>query len=878
MADSKKQFVIIDANALIHRSYHALPVLTDKLGNPTHAIYGFTSVLIKLLEDFRPDYLVAAFDLPAPTFRHKQYADYKGTRSKTPDDLIDQIPKIKKVLEAFDVPVLEMAGYEADDIIGTVSKQLLREKNIDSLIVTGDLDTLQLVDEHTKVFTPKKGIGEMMIYDTEAVHERFGLRPDQLKDYKGLVGDKSDNIPGVAGVGHKGASDLLQKYETLEGVYEALEADADKDEKDKTRAIKGALAKKLTEHKDTAFFSKELGTIMREVPIKVALKDAAWSSDFDTEAVSKELLQYGFRTLVERLGLGGQQDMFGDGKATSASQATYRVYTDPKTVITELGKQPLLTFGYNPNGKTGDAEHFAIGHDPGHVYKVPISDVDLFRSIFEDNEILKQAHESKAFIKLLQSKGIRLRGFDFHGYLAAWIIKPGLKTYDLAQYAPGIESDDELLLMIVRLMKARPKLEQELAKLELSKIHDQVEMPLVEVLAAIELRGMEVNVSALNKLSKELTTKVDALEKAIEEDAGVAFNTRSPKQLREILFEKLELPTKGIRKTPGGDLSTNEQELVKIKDLHPIVQNILDYRELFKLKSTYTDALPKYADTGSRIHTTLNQTGAVTGRLSSTEPNMQNIPIKTEWGKRIREAFVAPREQGYKFVGFDYAQAELHVVAHISQDPSLLEAFRNHEDIHTITASEVNGVARDEVTPEMRRVAKVFNFGVIYGLSASGITQQTDLTRDEGQAFIDAYFVKFPKIRKYIDDTIEFAKKHGYVATLLGRRRYLPGIKTGAYQARAAAEREAINMPVQGTVGDFMKLAMIKLYNDLIRTDKNDEIHMVMQIHDELIFEIKEDKIDEYTKKITSIMEGIFELDAPLRVDAHVGDNWGELK
>ena len=860
----KKQFVIIDSHALIHRSYHAMPVLTDRLGNPTHAIYGFVSVLIRLLEDFEPDYLVAAFDVAGKTFRHEQFAEYKGTRKKTPDDLIDQIPKIRKILETFGIPVLGVEGFEADDIIGTVSQQLLKEKDIDTLIVTGDLDTLQLVDKQTKVYTPKKGIGEMMTYDESAVVERYGLTPSQMTDYKGIVGDKSDNIPGVAGVGQKGATDLLLKYKTLDGVYKALEADKE------GKIIKGALAKKLTEHKDTAFFSKELGTIVRDVPIKVSLKDATWH-EFDKAAVASELMQYGFRTLIERLGIGGQQGMFGEER--KASEAVYRQFSDPATVLKELSNQPMLTFGYNADT---DAEHFVIGYDPGHVYKVPVKDLKLFKNILEDNEVLKQAHQSKGFIKLLQSHDITLRGFNFHGYLAAWLLKPGLKSYDLANYASGIESDDELLLMVVRLMKARPKLEKELAKLELTDVHDRVEMPLVKVLAAIELRGMEVDVPALEKLSKELTKKVDAVEKAIYKDAGMEFNTRSPKQIKEVLFEKLELPTKGIRKTPGGELSTNEQELAKLKDKHPIIENILEYRELFKLKSTYTDPLPKFADEKSRIHTTLHQTGAVTGRLASTDPNMQNIPIKTEWGKRIREAFVAAK--GYKFVGFDYAQAELHIVAHISQAPSLLEAFRNHEDIHTITASEVNGVARDEVTPDMRRIAKVFNFGVIYGLSANGIMQQTDLTRDEGQAFIDAYFAKFPKIKQYIDDTIEYAKKHGYVKTLLGRRRYLPGIKTGAYIARAAAEREAINMPIQGTVGDIMKLAMIKIYDDLIRKDKNEEIFMVMQIHDELIFEIKEDKVDEYIKKITSIMEEIYELDAPLRADAHVGDNWGELK
>ena len=748
MSKDKKTLVILDCNALIHRSFHALPDFRTPKGELVNAVYGFTSILLKVLREFNPEYVAATFDVAGPTFRDEEYEEYKANRVKAPDELYAQIPKVKEVLGAFNISIYEKQGFEADDVIGTIAKLIgdARGRLVETIIVSGDLDTLQLVDAHTKVYTMRKGLQDTVLYDVEAVKKRFeGLIPEQMVDYKGLRGDPSDNIPGVTGVGEKTAIQLLSDFGSIDNIYKEIEKDTEKSKK-----IKPGFRDKLIRYKDQAFFSRELATVRKDVPIDFKLEELEWRN-YDRENADKVLRGFNFRSLASRL-----------------PEAT-----------TDVG------------GRTPSALPGSVGTTP-----------ETADPTYEKIEMF---------------------------------------------YGEGILSEEVY----------------------------ELEKKLVPVIRGMEEAGIKIDKKYFAVLAEEISRELAGVEKAIYKIVGKSFNANSPQQLSEVLFAAppggLMLSAMGLKKTPGGVVSTAAPELEKLKDKHPIIKELLRYRELQKLNSTYIGPLPGIADGNDRIHTKFDQLGTATGRLSSSKPNMQNIPVRGEWGPKIRKGFIA--EKGHKFVAFDYSQMELRLAAHIADDKKMKEYFKDDKDIHKMTASEVFGVVPDEITKDMRFRAKALNFGVLYGMGASGFAKSADISREEAQSFIDNYFARFPAIREYIEKTTEFARKNGYVETLLGRKRYIPEMTSSHPGLRSQAERMAINHPIQGTAADIIKMAMTKL--GIINHKSG--IRMLLQIHDELLFEIENDKIQETHPKIKNIMESVYKLTVPLKVDASVGPSWGEL-
>ncbi len=754
-----KTLVLIDGHALVHRAYHALPPLNTGSGELVNAVFGFFSILLKTLKDLAPDYIAATFDLPGPTFRHKEFEEYKATRVPAPDELYAQISRVKDVLAAFNIPVFEKAGYEADDILGTIvktinppatpkrsfggrgNKQLTinnKKEKIKIIIVTGDLDTLQLVNENTNVYTLKKGVKDTIMYDEAAVRERFdGLTPGQMVDYKGLKGDPSDNIPGVPGVGEKTAIEILKQYGSLEKLYKELEKTGNKFKNEKLKA-------KLLEFKEQAFFSKYLATIKQDAPIKFKLKDAL-TRDFDKDKVIKIFKDLGFYSLVNRL--------------------------------------PEFVGGVQVKKEQKVQAELPISNQPSVLEKI------------------EQAREQ------------------------------------------GV----------------------------LSKPIYQLEKSLAPVIAQMETNGIKIDIDYLKKLSRRVDGELMALEKAIIKLAGEKFNINSPQQLSQILFTKLGLQIKGLKKTPGKVISTAASELVKLKDQHEIIGLILRQRELQKLKTTYIDALPKLAGSDGRLHTSFDSLGTTTGRLSSKNPNLQNIPIRTELGNEIRKAFVA--EAGYKLLAADYSQIELRVVAHLAADKEMIKIFKEGKDIHTATAVEVLGIKELEVDKNSRRMAKILNFGVIYGMSIHGFAEAAGVTVAVAKKFIKKYFEEFAGVAKYIAKIKQEAANDGFVQTLFGRKRFIPEINSSAWNLRQAAERMAINMPVQGTAADLLKMAMVEIVKRLPLSAK-----LLLQVHDELIFEVPAKEVPKIAKMVKEIMENIYQLLVPLKVDVETGDNWGQLK
>ncbi len=716
-----------------------------------NAVYGFSSILLKILREFAPEYIAAAFDVAGPTFRDEEFAEYKAKRPKAPDELYAQIPLVKKVLAALNISIYERQGFEADDVIGTVAKLIQKKQahpRVESIIVSGDLDTLQLVDENTKVYTMRKGLQDTVLYDMEAVKRRFaGLVPEQMADYKGLRGDPSDNIPGVTGIGEKTAILLLTQFQSLDNLYKEIEENSAAAKK-----LKPKLREKLIQYKDQALFSRELATIRLDVPIDFRIEELQWR-DFNRGEVDKIFKELGFRSLLARL---------------------YEI-TSPPSVSSLLSK--------DRGGTGGEAEV----QDPT---------IEKIESLYKDGILSKAIYE--------------------------------------------------------------------------------LEKKLVPVLRAMEKTGIKIDKRHFTQLASEISAELSRLEKDIYKIAGKTFNINSPQQLSEILFAPLplglNLPMKGLKKTPGGVISTAAPELGKLVGKHKVIDYLLKYRELQKLFSTYIKPLPEMADHKSRIHTKFNSFGAATGRLSSSEPNLQNVPVRGEWGAKIRKGFIA--ENNFKIVSCDYSQMELRIAAHLSGDKKMREYFEAGEDIHTMTAAEVFGIAKEEVTKDMRFRAKALNFGVLYGMGAAGFARSAGIGRDEAQVFIESYFARFPGIWEYIEGTKNFVRKNGYAETLLGRRRYLPEINSKNPPLRAQAERMAMNHPIQGTSADITKLAMIEIGYQLPATS----YQLLLQIHDELLFEIADDKIKETVPKVKNIMENVSKLVIPLKVDVSAGPSWGELK
>ncbi|MBI3442598.1 MAG: DNA polymerase I [Candidatus Sungbacteria bacterium] len=883
-----KKIVLIDSHAIIHRAFHALPPLTASgSGEPVNAVYGFASILLRILKELRPDYVAAAFDMPGKTFRHEQYEAYKAHRAPTPDELKSQFSKVHELVEAFGIPVFQKEGYEADDVIGTMTRELADEKDCEVIIITGDSDALQLVRPNVKVYTMKQGVNDIAVYGEDEVRQRYGLSPEQLIDFKGLKGDASDNIKGVKGIGEKTATDLLQKFGSIDKIYAALE---------KGKAdISETIAVKLVEGKKDAIFSRELARIDRHIPITVRLEDVIWHDGSHEAAAAEIFRKYGFTSLLKRLSNSGGHDaakkshhkkekvpatqpslLDGVGIGQDTSEAVPVKSAKELTAYLKKCKSRdhagLLLIGERICVIEKDTESFLL--DNGALKS---RDAKKF---FQEGEFV--CHDAKSLIRFLHSRGIELGETGFDTLLAVYLVDSSARDFswdavafrELGRPVRATSPDD-----LRHFFEVAASLKTKLAATNAGKIFRDIELPLAPVLADMEDRGILLDQKLLGQIGKKLDRELKKLTADIHGLAGSEFNINSSQQLSHVLFSVLGIGTTGLRKTAkGGVVSTRESELEKLKSEHPIVEKVLDYRELAKLKNTYVDALPELVDPrDNRLHTTFNQTGASTGRLSSSNPNLQNIPILSEYGREVRKAFVADTD--FLLVSFDYSQIELRVAAHMAHDEKMIEAFRSGADIHRTTAAVVYHVSLEEVTPQLRRAAKTLNFGVLYGMGQNAFAQATGFSRVEAKRFIDEYFRDFAGVAAFIEHTKEFAREHGYVETLFGRRRYIPEIFSPNFQVRREAERMAINHPIQGTAtGDIIKLAMVKMHEWIRAKKHGQDVRMLLQVHDELVFEIAEDRAAKLIPEMKLIMEGVADLDVPLVVDVKAGYNWGEQK
>ncbi|MFH0846264.1 MAG: DNA polymerase [Patescibacteria group bacterium] len=788
--NTKEKIVLLDAYAILHRSYHALPDFTSTKGEPTGALYGVSSMLLKIIQDLKPDYMVACFDLPEQTYRHQVYDNYKAGRKEYEEALISQIERSRDLFKAFNIPIYEKSGYEADDILGTLAEQI--KKDFDVVIASGDMDTMQLVDDkRVQVYTLKSGINSVILYDKKSVEERFGFEPKFLTDYKGLRGDASDNIIGVKGVGEKIATNLILEFGSIENIYKELEKNEDIFIQ---KGFKPRIINLLKENKEEAFFSKELATIDREVPVKFVLPKEHWLGTLDVNKILNIFSEFGFRSLSQRL-----RNLFS------------------------------------------------------------------FETPEEKVEIIEEEKVDEFEFKKIA--------------LALWLLdsnKSKITLEDLLKYAQKN-----------KFKEAKDFILKQIEKKDLLFLYEKIELPLIPVIKKMEKNGIKVDVVFLEKISKEYHKELDLLQTKIWKYAGEEFNINSPKQLGEQLFIKMDLNGKSRKTTTTGQRSTKESELKKILEIHPIVGEVLKYREYQKLLSTYIDALPQSADKDGRIHSTFLQTGTTTGRLSSNNPNLQNIPIKSDLGKRIREAFVA--EKGFDLVSFDYSQIELRVAAILSGDEKMLEIFKKGLDVHSAVASEIFGVSLDQISSSMRRKAKVVNFGMIYGMGINSLRQNMEeassgvekISRQEAQAFYDAYFKNFKTLADYLENTKKEAVKNGYTKTLFGRIRYFEGINSKIPFIKAMNERMAINAPIQGTSADILKKAMVEIDNYLVKNNLEDRCRMLLQVHDELIFEFNQKEDKKILFDIAQIMESVLDkkqsLGIILKVDMKKGNKWGSL-
>ncbi len=794
-----KKLVLLDAHAILHRAYHALPDFASSKGEPTGALYGLTTMLIKIIEDLKPDYIVACYDLPGPTFRKEVYKDYKAGRAKADDELVSQMKRSRDVFHAFNIPIYDKPGFEADDMLGTIVEQVknknkISDEKLDIVIASGDMDTLQLVDgESVQVYTLKKGIKDTIIYDEKGVMERFGFGPLLLPDYKGLRGDPSDNIIGIKGIGEKTATILITTFGSIENMYKEID-EAKKDEKSEKKfkdklkklGITDRIYSLITEGREEAEFSKMLATIRRDAPIDFVLPKDSFNNSIDFDKLNTLFNDLDFRTMNQRL------------------KSVLGVKEEEKPKIVE--------------------------------------DID-------NNEFVK----TSVALWLLNSN----------------ITNPTLE--DIKNFARN-ESFKESSRIIFT----------ELDKRGLKKVFDNIEAPIIPIVEKMDTKGVKIDIDFLNNLSKTYHAELSKLEKKIWEYAGVEFNINSPKQLGEIIFDKMALTAKGLKKTTGGARSTRESELEKLRDAHPMIPLLFEYRELQKLLSTYIDAIPPLVDSNNRLHAHFIQAGSTTGRMASQGPGLQNIPIKTELGRAIRKAFIA--EKGFVLASLDYSQIELRIAAFLSGDKKLIDIFTKGEDVHAAVASEVFEVPIDKVDKEMRRKAKVINFGILYGMGVTAL--RTNLgegtERAEAQKFYNDYFAKFEGLAKYLDEVKADAKRKGYTETFFGRRRYFEGIDSKVPFIRAMAERMAINAPIQGTNADIVKIAMKKINEYIISNKLEEKAYLILQVHDELVYEIKEDVVNKVTEKIKEIMENIIDpkdiKGIKCIANCAIGKSWGDLK
>jgi DNA polymerase-1 len=919
---------LLDGHALAYRTYFALTAgstssFMTSSGEPIAGVFGFTSVLLRILEQERPDFLAVAFDT-GKTFRDEIYPDYKATRAKMPEDLRPQIDRIRQLVDAFNIPRLEIPGYEADDVLGSAAHHAVAA-GLAVKIITGDRDLLQLVTDRIWVSLPGRSLSDSKDYRIQDVVDLLGVRPDQVVDFKALTGDKSDNIPGVYGIGDKTAASLLQKYNTLEGVYAHLEE------------LAAGVRKKLKGDRENAWMSRKLAQI--EGNLKVALDlEQARTERFEPARVEALFRELEFRTLMSRLtglyslyGLSGpahsqQLSLFEThlelSKPESSADVQWEIVDTPErldTLVTRLNDARIISLdtettsldqmqaglvGISLAVSEDKGYYIPVGHRPELGQQLPIRVViDALKTPLLNPAIPKAGHNLKYDYVLLARHGLKVTPLTFDSMIAEWLINPGSRNLGLKNMAwvrldfkmteieeligkgKNQRSMDEVQVseaapyaaadaaVVLRLL---PMLKDELEANQASRLLETLEMPLVTVLAEMEMRGIKLDANFLANMSNDLSGRMQEIEGNVFQSVGESFNLNSTQQLSDALFNRLGLePPDRTRKTASGFYSTSAEVLDMLSGKHPVVDWVLEYRELSKLKSTYLDALPQQINPNTnRVHTSYNQTGSVTGRLASSDPNLQNIPIRTELGRQVRQAFVSA--PGMFLLSVDYSQVELRIAAHMADDQAMLQAFQQNQDIHAATAAAIYGIPLDAVSKEQRRHAKAINFGLIYGMSPFGLTRTTDLTLAEAEDFVEAYFRQFPGVKRYLDHMRLVAAQDGYVETLLGRRRYFPGLQTQKNQMiRNREEREAINAPIQGTAADIMKLAMLHIKGAL--KDAGLSGQMLLQVHDELVLECPEDELHETARTVQQVMENAYQLKIPLKTEARYGKNWGLL-
>lgn len=878
-------FSVFDGNALAHRAYHALPPLTvSKTGEVVNAVYGFVSMLLKAAGELSPTYWAIAFDRKAPTFRHDMFREYKSQRPPTPEDLATQLERIRELVRAFNMPIFERDGYEADDIIGALAVRA-SQKNLLTIIVTGDADIMQLVSPQIKVLYPKPGraFSDTVLYDEAAVVDKFGVSPKNIPDYKALVGDPSDNIPGVPGIGPKTAVGLIRKYGNLEGIYQHIDA-----------ITPPRIRETLDQHRQVAEQSKKLATINTDCLLEFDL-EACRVTNYDYNKVSELFRELEFNSLLPKiLRTKKQEDLASGLNQDYLTLARPNEVTEIIQSVGSGGYFALAAAMSGPNPMLADINGVAFSTAANQGYYIPVggqeglSMPDLaaaLEPILSSADKFKIAHDGKPMLVSLAEHGVAISALGFDTMIAAYLLGKSTTTLEaLASDYLGItlanpplegkpsSAYKELCAQADISGQLATKLKGELVQDELWSLFAEVEMPLVDILARMERNGVLLDTEVLVNLSKNLDVELHQIQHEIYSYAGHEFNINSPQQLGRVLFEELNLPPPNKRR---GSYSTEATVLERLRTVHPIIGLILDYRGLAKLKSTYIDTLPLLINprTG-RIHTTFHQARTATGRLSSSNPNLQNIPVRADLGKSIRRGFVAPA--GSVLLSADYSQIDLRVLAHLSQDEELLNIFKADGDIHSATAAILFRVPPNKVSPEMRRVAKTVNFGIIYGMSGYGLEQATEFSREESERFINAYFERHPGVKSYVEKTKEMARRRGYVESLLGRRRYIPEINANNRLVREAAERMAINMPVQGTSADIIKVAMVNIDRELTRYAMKSKL--LLQVHDELIFEVPDSEIGSMGELARRMMSSAVSLSVPLKVDLKVGTNWGDLE
>lgn len=873
-----KKLLILDSNSILNRAFYGVRYLSAKDGTPTNAIYGFLNILLKLINEQKPDYICAAFDVKAPTFRHLQYEGYKAQRKPMPEGLAAQMPLAKDVLRAMNVTILEKEGYEADDIIGTVAR-LCEEQEISCYIATGDKDDLQLASDKTKVIltVTRSGVNETTVYDDKAVKERYHVTPTEFIDIKALMGDASDNIPGVKGIGEKTAMSLIEKHHSIEYIYDHIDE----------IGLKGAMLQKLKDGRDMAFMSKELATIDRETPIEFNADDCVFDGFADNSGLYDILKRLELNSIIKKLDLSAE----GGAKETvDIFEGCNFMYGESFGVLRTNGESIAVILNFDGDRIT----NIAYG-DFQNKYAWVFSGDDtenIAKQILEDESVPKIMFDAKEALVKLNGK-IDVKNMADDTAIAAYLVDPARNEYTIEKLAEeyfgvtiekpeakqmSLLDEDEtnngeyFAKCAVALSALNDKIQEKIKENGQEKLYREVELPLVTVLSHLEINGFLVDDAQLKEFAETLGKKIDALTEEIYFLAGEEFNINSPKQLGVILFEKLEL--KPVKKTKTG-YATNADVLEKLRDKHPIINFIMEYRQLTKLKSTYCDGLAAVVNKEThRIHSVFTQTVTVTGRLSSTEPNLQNIPTRTELGREIRKMFVA--KEGYTLVDADYSQIELRVLAHIADDETMINAFKNNEDIHAVTASQVLGIPLDEVTKEQRSSAKAVNFGIVYGIGEFSLSQDIHVSVKEAKAYIDSYLEKYHGVRNYMESIKEQAKKDGYVKTMMNRIRYIPELKSPNFNIRQFGERVALNTPIQGTAADIIKLAMVRVDNRLI--NEGLKSRLILQVHDELIVETALDEVDKVKQILTEEMQGAMELKVPLKVDISEGHSWYDAK